>query len=275
MTTVDAGSRGDRAVTLTGPTIHTSGTASVTLRRGAGPITFVVNGVAIPALVENVVSTDRTTTLAAGGASVSLVEHLLAALHMAGFHAGVHVEVDGPELPILDGSAQPWLEAVACLGTPPPQPEALRLTQALEVRVGESLARAEPGPLTLSCSIDFDHPAIGAQTWEGGRHAFTDLAAARTFGLMADAQVLRSRGLALGAVLEHAIVFADDGPMSPLRFADEPVRHKALDAVGDLTLLGRPLDAAVRIVRGSHTLHVALVKALSGAVSLPGTGARS
>jgi len=92
---------------------------------------------------------------------------------------------------------------------------------------------------------------------------------------MADAQVLRSRGLALGAVLEHAIVFADDGPMSPLRFADEPVRHKALDAVGDLTLLGRPLDAAVRIVRGSHTLHVALVKALSDAVSLPGTGARS
>jgi UDP-3-O-[3-hydroxymyristoyl] N-acetylglucosamine deacetylase len=88
---------------------------------------------------------------------------------------------------------------------------------------------------------------------------------------MAEAEVLRSRGLALGAVLEHAIVFADDGPMSPLRFADEPVRHKALDAVGDLALLGRPLEATVTIERGSHRLHHALMLELARTPSRPAT----
>src|SRR5690606_13486271 len=150
-----------------------------------------------------------------------------------------------PELPILDGSAQPWLDAIAGLGPPPAAPEPLRLRRVVEVRVGDSYARAEPGSPVLHCSIAFDHPAIGNQRWVGDHDDYRALAAARTFGFMSEAQALRSRGLALGAVLEHAIVFADDGPMSPLRFADEPVRHKALDAVGDLTLLGRPIAATV------------------------------
>src|SRR5690606_20265678 len=187
----------------------------------------------------------------------------------------------GPELPILDGSAQPWLDAIGGLGTPPTPPEPLRLRRAVEVRLGDSYARAEPGSPALHCSIAFDHPAIGNPDWPGAlddsrtlaaHDDYRALAAARTFGFMSEAQALRSRGLALGAVLEHAIVFADDGPMSPLRFADEPVRHKALDAVGDLTLLGRPIAATVTIERGSHSLHRALLQALAASASLTNDG---
>lgn len=259
-------------ITLSGPTIHAHGTASATLTRSEGPITFAVGGVRIAATFTNVVDTDRTTTLGAEGKTVALVEHLLAALCMAGFYSGVTVAVSGPELPILDGSAAPWLEALSALGEPPPPPEPLRVADAVTVRLGESVAVVEPGRESLRCVVSFPHPAIGTQEWRGDRRSYTDLAPARTFGFMAEAEVLRSRGLALGAVLEHAIVFADDGPMSPLRFADEPVRHKALDAVGDLSLLGRPLEAAVTIERGSHRLHHALLLALTHQPTRPSSG---
>jgi UDP-3-O-[3-hydroxymyristoyl] N-acetylglucosamine deacetylase len=258
-------------VTLSGPTIHSGEMVTATLARTDGPISFVLDRTYIPATVANVVSTDRTTTLGAEGRTVSLVEHLLAALRMAGFYTGVTVTVSGSELPILDGSAQPWLEALTGLGDPPEPPEALRVSEVVEVRLGDSFARVEPGPALLHCSVSFPHPAIGRQEWSGGPGSYTDLAAARTFGFMAEAEVLRSRGLALGAVLEHAIVFADDGPMSPLRFADEPVRHKALDAVGDLALLGRPIAASITIERGSHRLHHALMLALTSTSPLRAT----
>ena len=262
------------SVTLSGPTIHAPGSASATLSRSDGPITFKVGGALIPATLDHVVATDRTTTLGADGATVSLVEHLLAALRMAGFYSGVSIAVSGPELPILDGSAQPWLEALGALGEPPPPPAPLSVSSSVEVCLGESFARVEPGAESLHCKISFPHPAIGVQEWRGAAGAFRELAAARTFGFVAEAEVLRSRGLALGAVLEHAIVFADDGPMSPLRFADEPVRHKALDAVGDLALLGRPLAAAVTIERGSHRLHHAILLALTTAAAQQGSGRR-
>ncbi|HET8985051.1 MAG TPA: UDP-3-O-acyl-N-acetylglucosamine deacetylase [Trueperaceae bacterium] len=261
----------DGSVTLSGPTIHTGDTATATLKRSDGPIAFVRDGTRIPATVANVVATDRTTTLGADARTVSLVEHLLAALRIAGFYAGVTITVSGSELPILDGSAQPWLDALAALGEPPEAPEALRVTDVVEVKVGDSVARVEPGPESLRCTVAFPHPAIGTQVWSGGPESYADLAAARTFGFMAEAEVLRSRGLALGAVLEHAIVFADDGPMSPLRFADEPVRHKALDAVGDLALLGRPVAASITIERGSHKLHHALMLALTSTSTRPAT----
>ena len=259
-------------VTLSGPTIHSPGTASATLRRSAGPIVFELGGTLIPATIGNVVATDRTTTLGAGGKTIGLVEHLLAALRMAGFYSGVAISVSGAELPILDGSALPWLEALAALGEPPQPPEPLRVVDVVEVCLGESRARAEPGRESLHCTVSFTHPAIGVQEWRGDASAFPELAPARTFGFMAEAAALRSRGLALGAVLEHAIVFADDGPMSPLRFSDEPVRHKALDAVGDLSLLGRPLAAAVTIERGSHRLHHALLLALAAGSARSLTG---
>ncbi|HZW28996.1 MAG TPA: UDP-3-O-acyl-N-acetylglucosamine deacetylase, partial [Trueperaceae bacterium] len=118
------------------------------------------------------------------------------------------------------------------------------------------------GEERLDVSIDFAHHAIGRQRWVGGPDDYHQLAAARTFGLLREAEALRARGLVRGASLEHAIVFADDGPLRPLRFPDEPVRHKALDAIGDLALLGRPLRAHVTLQRGSHSLHHALMSRL-------------
>lgn len=254
-------------VSVSGIGIHSGLVATVTLSRHDGGIHFRHGRSEIAATVGNVVSTERTTTLGVGGAGglaarVGMVEHLLAALRVAGFFGGVLIDCDRDELPILDGSAQPWFEVLPELGPPPPAPPPLQLTKRVEVRRGASKAVAEPGTESLDCAIDFDHPAIGAQRWSGGNGRYQELLGARTFGLLAEAEYLKSRGLALGAGLEHAIVFADEGPLRPLRFPDEPVRHKALDALGDLALLGRPLAARVTIERGSHSLHRLLMSAI-------------
>ncbi len=250
------------AVAVTGVGLHSGVTCRVTLHRDEGPLRFRRGRAEVAATVGNVAATDRAVTLAGDGARVALVEHLLAALRLRGFFAGVIVEASADELPILDGSAAPWLEAVDSLGAPPPPPPALAPAESVEVSLGRSYARAEPGEERLDVSIEFAHPAIGAQRWSGGPEDYADLAAARTFGLLGEAEALRARGLVRGASLEHAIVFADDGPLRPLRFPDEPVRHKALDAIGDLALLGRPLRAHVTLQRGSHRLHHALMSLL-------------
>ena len=207
--------------------------------------------------------TRRSTSLGAGAVVVRQVEHLLAALHIRGHWSGVVVTVSAGELPILDGSAAPWLEALDELGEPAPPPAPLRPTRPLRVSAHGGVARLEPGPRELRYEIDFAHPAIGRQRWRGSPHDFGELASARTFGLLAELDALRAQGLAAGASLENAIVFGDEGPLRPLRAPDEPVRHKALDALGDLFLLGRPLDARVSFTRGSHALHVALMRELA------------
>lgn len=252
------------SVSATGITVHSGLQAHVTLTRREGPLAFRRAGTDILARVVNVVSTDRTTVLGTNGARVGMVEHLLAALRLGGFYSGVLIETDSDELPILDGSAGPWCDLLPALGEPPTAPEPLRPAEAVEVRHAESRGRVEPGEESLDCSIDFAHPAIGSQRWRGTPDDYAALSAARTFGLLSEAESLRGRGLGLGAGIDHAIVFADEGPIRPLRFPDEPVRHKALDALGDLALLGRPLAARVIIERGSHTLHNLLMRALLG-----------
>lgn len=250
------------STTVTGVGVHSGVTCSVRLHRAAGPLRFRRAGKLVDAHVSRVASTDRAVTLSSDGARVSLVEHLLAALRISGFHRGVVIEASAEELPILDGSALPWLEAVSELGEPPEAPAPLVPSEVVSVTHGASKARVEPGPERLSCRIEFEHLAIGEQRWSGGPGDYPELLAARTFGLLAEAEALIGRGLARGASLEHAIVFGDDGPLRPLRFEDEPVRHKALDALGDLALLGRPLGASLHIERGSHALHHALMLAL-------------
>ncbi len=242
--------------------LHGGAQCSVRLHRSDGPLRFLRGGSYVEAHVSRVSSTDRAVTLAEAGARVSLVEHLLAALRVSGFFSGVVIEASADELPILDGSALPWLEPIAELGEPPPPPPPLVPPEEVVVVSGSSVARAVPGPERLSCLIEFEHHAIGRQAWTGGADDYRDLLAARTFGLLSEAQALVGRGLARGASLEHAIVFDDDGPLRPLRFEDEPVRHKALDALGDLALLGRPLGASLAIERGSHALHHSLMLAL-------------
>ncbi len=249
---------------LAGRALHSGVYSRVRLFREEGPIRFRRGRATIPARVAQVSDTRRATTLSQGGESVTLVEHLLAALHIAGFWAGVLVEVDKPELPILDGSAVPWLEAIADLGPPPSPPPPLILPEGLEHRQGDTLLRLTPGETSLSVHIHFPHPAIGVQQWQGTPEHYRELADARTFGFLADASRLKQAGLALHAGLENAIVFADEGPLTPLRHRDEPVRHKTLDALGDLLLLERPLAGRLEIARGSHDAHVAFLhKALT------------
>lgn len=247
---------------ISGIGIHRGAMCRVRLHRSEGPLRFRRGALEIPAEIGAVVSTERCVVLAAGAARVGTVEHLLAALALAGFWSGVVVEADSEELPILDGSALPWNEEIVDLGKPPAAPEPISPDQPVRVSLGSASAGLIPGASALDVSVEYSHPAIGRQRWSGGPERWRELLDARTFGFLAELQTLRAAGLAAGAATENAIVFDDDGPMRPLRHVDEPVRHKALDLLGDMALLGRPLRAEVRVHRGSHRLHVNLMRHL-------------
>jgi UDP-3-O-[3-hydroxymyristoyl] N-acetylglucosamine deacetylase len=250
------------AATVEGIGIHSGARCRVTLHRDQGPIRFLRNGHAIPADVTSVVDSRRATTLGSEGERVAMVEHLLAALSVRGLWSEVVVEVSGEELPILDGSARGWYELLDELGAPPEAPPPLRPERPIELRSRAAHVQLEPGTARLCYGIAFDHPAIGEQHWCGGPERYAELIDARTFGMLADVEALRAKGFASGANLENAIVFDEVGPLVPLRAENEPVRHKALDALGDLFLLGRPLEARITIWRGSHALHAALMNEL-------------
>jgi UDP-3-O-[3-hydroxymyristoyl] N-acetylglucosamine deacetylase len=248
--------------------IHSGRQARVHLHRSEGALCFRVGGRLIPARVHAVADTSRCTILAAESVRIAVVEHLLAACHALGFWSGLTVEVDGDELPILDGSSLAWVEALQQLPPPPPAPAPLQLTQPLHFEAGATRISFIPGPTGFDVGVDFPHPAIGAQRWSGGPNAYQDLMSARTFGFAHELAALRAAGLAQGASLQNGILFTDAGPAVALRWPDEPVRHKALDALGDFALLGAPVAATVRIERGSHRAHVAAMQLLSSSPTL-------
>ena len=230
-------------------------------------VVFVVAGHEVPAHVEHVVDALLATTLGRGGARVALVEHLLAAALGAGVD-NLRVELNGDEVPVLDGGALGWLGAFARAGRSA-QGQAVRawtVAEPVRVEAGASHATLLPASaLHLDITVDFPHPAIGAQRWAGDPvGAFgAELAWARTFGFRRDAERLQAAGIARGASLDNTLVFDDEGVMNAggQHHPDEVVRHKALDALGDLALLGgRP---CVRLVahRGGHALHHALLHA--------------
>ena len=226
----------------------------------------------IPALSGQVSATALATTLSASGpsgaaaASVSTVEHLLAAAFALNID-NLLVQVWGPELPVLDGSAQPWLARMAAR----PQAEraqVLELLESVQVQEGERWMRLSPAPsLALEVEIHFEHPAIGTQAWSGGAQDFGEIASARTFGFEAQVQAMHRAGLSLGGSLDNAVVFGESGPINALRFPDEPVRHKALDLFGDLALLGARLRGRVQANRPGHAMTHALLQALWAAPS--------
>jgi UDP-3-O-[3-hydroxymyristoyl] N-acetylglucosamine deacetylase len=228
-------------------------------------------GVEIPARHDAVVDTRLSTTLGAGGATIATVEHVLAALAGAGVDDAL-VEVDGPEVPILDGSAEPFLFLIRCAGTADTALPRTTLEVLKTVRVEEGDAFAELAPSALpgfeaSMTIEFPDAAIGRQslslrvTEETFR---TRLADARTFTTAAEVARSRAAGLAKGGSLQNAVVV--DGPLvlnpGGLRHADEFVRHKLLDAVGDLSLAGAPIRGRFTGHRSGHALNNRLLRAL-------------
>ncbi|MBX6426527.1 MAG: UDP-3-O-acyl-N-acetylglucosamine deacetylase [Variibacter sp.] len=217
-----------------------------------------------------VAATEFATVLGdESGAAVATIEHVMAALFGLGIDNAV-VELDGPEVPIMDGSAWPFVEAVDAAGIVPlaaPR-RYLRVLKPVGVTSGESYGELRPyDGFRVEVEIEFDHPLIGKQSFarDVDPGVFRrQLARARTFGFTRDVARLWGAGYALGASLENTIVVDDDAIVNSegLRFADEFVRHKALDAIGDLALAGAPILGAYRSVRGGHRLNYAVLSAL-------------
>ena len=221
-----------------------------------------------------VCETQLCTALKLDQRRLATVEHLLAALAGVGLTA-VTLLVEGDEIPLLDGSAQPWVEAIAEAGLqglgsrPVPEP----LSRPITLQQGQSFVTALPSDrLRLAAAIEFPQAAIGRQFFslELTPAAFVrDIAPARTFGFREQVEQLRAAGLIQGGALDNALVCDGDHWLNPpLRFADEPVRHKLLDLLGDLALAGLP-QAQVFAFRGSHGLHTALAAALTSSPLIP------
>ena len=221
--------------------------------------------------VRAVTATEFATVIGdANGPLCSTAEHVLAALTGLGVDNAI-IEIDGPEAPIMDGSAAPFVAAIDRAGIVTLS-AARRYTKVLKpVRVanGDSYGELRPHPqgFRIELEIDFSHPLIGRQSVgiELDPETFRrELARARTFGFMRDVAKLWNAGYALGASFENTLVVTDDRVLNPegLRYADEFVRHKALDAIGDLSLAGAPLLCAYRSMRGGHKLNHAVLSAL-------------
>lgn len=247
---------------LSGYGLHSGSFSKVRLHRAEGGVRFKLGQAEIPARLEYVIATPRCTVLGQDGTTLAMVEHLLAALYVQGWWHDLLIEVEGHEIPILDGSAAPWLAEIEALGTPPAIPPALHPQHSLDYQQTGSQISLHSNENKLSVSIDFPHPAIGKQSWVGTPEQFPDLLSARTFGFMQEYELLRNQGLASHVSLENAIVFDDNGPLTQLRFLDEPVRHKALDVLGDFFLLGQPLHGTLNVFRGSHRHHIQFMKQL-------------
>ena len=223
----------------------------------------------IKAIHENVVETRLCTTIGNGSVSVRTIEHLMAAFAGCGVDNAV-VALDGEEVPVMDGSAAPFVFLIECAGIVE-QCAPRRAIEVLKtVRLGDeerwiSVAPAET--FSLRCDIDFDHPALGHQSvfFDPLLTSFrTEIARARTFCREADVEGILAAGMGRGGSLENTVVIGDDGPINEegLRYPDECARHKALDCIGDLYLAGAPLVGYVSCRRSGHGLNHALLTAL-------------
>jgi UDP-3-O-[3-hydroxymyristoyl] N-acetylglucosamine deacetylase len=226
------------------------------------------SGQRIPAQVDHAHELSYATRLGLADATISTVEHLLSALRGLRID-NVIVEIDGNEVPILDGSAAPFVELIDRAGvTSQDRPAtALRISRTIEVREGEKWLRIEPAEtFSVDYRISFDNPLVGFQRYVGVITPETyrqAIAPARTFGFLKDVRYLKSRGLARGGSLSNCVVVDEERIVSgELRFPDEFVRHKVLDLIGDLALLEYPLEGAVTGYKAGHALHADLVRAI-------------
>ncbi len=255
---------------LSGIGLHSGASVRLTLAPAPADngIVFVRDGVEIPARAEFVVDTTMNTSLGRGPVRIGTVEHLLAALAGCGIDNAV-IEVEGPEVPIADGSSEPFVALVREAGVHEQRATRryLMLRKSVTVSDGDKLARLSParGKFAVNYTIDFRHPLITDQSFrlEMTERSFQkEISRARTFGFMRDVERLHKAGLARGGSLANAVVVDDFDILNPegLRFPDEFVRHKILDALGDLSLLGMPVIGQLTAVKSGHALNQQLVR---------------
>jgi len=264
-------------IKTTGVGLHTGARVEIVLRPAA-PDTGIVfhridleHPVSLPADASNVGDTRLSSTLRRDGASISTVEHLMSALAGLGID-NLHVDVAGPEIPIMDGSAGPFvflLQSAGVVEQDPPK-RYLRILQPVEVREGDKWARFDPfNGFKLDFTIDFPHPMFGSENRsvviDFAEHSYVkEVARARTFGFMQEVEAMRAAGLGLGGSLQNAIVLDEYRVLNSegLRYDNEFVKHKVLDAIGDLYLLGHPLIGQYTAFKSGHGLNNALARAL-------------
>jgi UDP-3-O-[3-hydroxymyristoyl] N-acetylglucosamine deacetylase len=257
-----------RTVSCTGIGLHSGN--KVTLSLKPAPADYGIRfqrsdlgGLEIPATVTHLGGIQYQTGLTREAVSVETVEHLLAALTALGIDNAI-VELNHPEVPIMDGSAAPFVHlilneaGVKKLQTPR---RYLKVLRPISMAQGDKRIALYPSEhLKVTYSISFDHPLLRHQsrTMRITEESFVeDIAPARTFGFLKEVEMLRQRGLALGGSLDNAIVLGETGVLNALRFDDEFVRHKILDVIGDLTLVGHPVIGHLVAHRGGHALHTA------------------
>jgi UDP-3-O-[3-hydroxymyristoyl] N-acetylglucosamine deacetylase len=261
--------------TFSGIGLHTGKVITLTLRPaepGTGIVFHRVDlspAVSIEARAANVVNTRLSTTIGRGQASVSTIEHLMAALYGCGID-NAHVDINGPEVPIMDGSAASFVAGIVKAGTKGSGKARKYLVVKKAVSVIEDDKKISIIPsrhYKISFDMQFAHKAVRNQTRSltFTPQAFADdISSARTFGFLAEVEMLKSHGLALGGSLENAVVIGDEGVLNPegLRYQDEFVRHKILDSVGDLALAGHRLIGHVKATKSGHDLNHKLVTEL-------------
>ena len=257
-----------RTVNCAGIGLHSG--QKVTLSLVPAPTDFGIRfrradlgGIEIPAHVNYLGGRQQLQTgLASGDASVETVEHLLAALRCMGID-NVCVELNHREVPIMDGSSAPWVYLIQDAGvkTQNVPRKTIQVLRQIQLQQGDKRIALYPADrFKVSYTISFDHPMLRHQqkTMELDEEIFVDqVAPARTFGFLKEVEMLRQRGLALGGSLENAVVLGETGVLNPLRFEDEFVRHKILDVVGDLALVGYAIQGHLVVHRGGHALHTA------------------
>jgi UDP-3-O-[3-hydroxymyristoyl] N-acetylglucosamine deacetylase len=260
-----------KRVGCTGVGLHSGKPATLTFAPAPADagITFVRMdlGVEIPARSENVTETTLSTTISHGRAKVATVEHVVAALVGLGVD-NCRVEIDGPEIPILDGSSAPFVYLLQEAGIVAQRAgkRFLVVQSPVEVRDGDRIARLDPAPeLSIRFTVDFNHPLITDQTFDftfSDRRFARDVAPARTFCFLRDVERMKAAGLALGGSLDNAVVIDEFSILNPegLRFPDEFARHKALDAIGDLAMCGMPVIGAFSARKSGHAMNQALVR---------------
>ncbi|MFL5320074.1 MAG: UDP-3-O-acyl-N-acetylglucosamine deacetylase [Myxococcaceae bacterium] len=260
-------------VSCQGVGLHSGAPVNLTLRpapENSGIVfvrTDLEKPVAIPAHSQYVVDTSLATTIGKDGAKVSTVEHLMSALCGLGID-NLRVEVDGPEVPIMDGSAAPFVYLVRSAGIRvQDEPKSfVVIKKTVTVTDGDKEATFSPANrFKVDCTIDFKHPLISDQAYQmefSDRTFAREISRARTFGFLRDVEMLKKMGLARGGSLDNAIVVDEFSILNPdgLRFPDEFVRHKVLDALGDVSLFGKPVIGHLKAYKGGHALNHKLVQ---------------